>query len=179
MKRRVELVPYDPGWPERFRAEAERLAGGLEGVARRIDHIGSTAVPGLVAKPTIDILVVVEELEPDAGYRGPLERLGYLFRPDDEPEHRFFYAPPEGPRRYQVHVVRRGGPWDERHLRFRDYLRSHQEVATEYAKLKRALAVRYEDDPLAYAEAKTPFVRDVERRAAAEPGRAANRGRYP
>ncbi len=129
----------------------------LNATALRIDHIGSTAVPGLAAKPCVDIQVSVASLEPDQEYSRPLEEAGYLHRPDAEPEHRFFERPG-----FHVHVCRAGSAWERRHLAFRDHLREHADIAAEYERLKRGLAAIL-DDSGRYADAKTAFVREVER----------------
>jgi GrpB-like predicted nucleotidyltransferase (UPF0157 family) len=164
----VRIVPYDPAWPERFVQEAARLWQALAGVAVRIDHVGSTAVPGLAAKPIIDIQVSVHALEPLEAYRVPLEALGYLFVFNPEmPDFHFFGKPPERPRSYHIHVIQAGGPHEQRHLVVRDFLRAHPEVAREYAGLKRAVAEQHPGDRLSYMAGKEAFVVELERRALA------------
>src|SRR5205807_730222 len=111
-------------WPARFVAEAARLHDALGGVAVRIDHVGSTSVPGLAAKPVIDIQVSVASLVPDDGYRSPLQEEGYRFVPDpDMPDYPFFRWPRSGPAEYHVHVCQAGGEEERRHLAFRNRLR--------------------------------------------------------
>ncbi|MGH2816243.1 MAG: GrpB family protein, partial [Actinomycetota bacterium] len=91
---RVEIVPYDPAWPEQFAELGRELRAELGDIALRIDHVGSTAVPGLAAKPIIDVQVSVAAFEPLAAFRQPLERLGYVFRADNpEPTKRYFREP--------------------------------------------------------------------------------------
>ena len=162
----IEIVAYDSSWPAAFQAEAERLWSTLRGVALRIDHHGSTSVPGLAAKPVIDIQVSVAALQPLTTYRERLEALGYVHvaHPDDAfcP---FFHRPVAWPHTHHVHVVERGGLEERRTLAFRDYLRDHVDAAQEYERLKRELAMRITGiDPRvheAYANAKTDFIERV------------------
>jgi GrpB-like predicted nucleotidyltransferase (UPF0157 family) len=162
---RIEIVAYDPAWPARFAELGQELRAGLGEVALRIDHIGSTAVHGLAAKPIIDIQISVVDFEPLAAYRQPLERLGYVYRADNpERTKRYFREPPGRPRTH-VHVRRAGSFSEQWALLFRDYLRTHPEAAAEYATLKRRLAIRFRDDRRAYTDAKGPFLWKVIRKA--------------
>jgi GrpB-like predicted nucleotidyltransferase (UPF0157 family) len=161
----IEVVAYDPVWPTRFAELGRELRAGLGAVALRIDHIGSTSVPGLAAKPIIDIQVSVAEFEPLAAYRLPLEQLGFVYRAGNpERTKRYFREPPGRPR---THVqVRRAGSFSEQWaLLFRDYLRAHPQVSAEYEAVKRRLAGRYRDDRRGYAAAKEPFSWAIIRRA--------------
>ena len=119
----IEVVDYDPAWPARFEAMRARLAEALGPVAVRIDHVGSTAVPGLSAKPVIDIQVSVPDVEDEAAYRDVIEGQGFLSRMM-ESHHHYFRPPPGLPREYQVHVCSVGSDWECVHLLFRDYLRA-------------------------------------------------------
>ncbi|CAN5325505.1 GrpB family protein [soil metagenome] len=163
--RRIEVLDPDPSWPERFRAEAARIAEALGPVAARIEHIGSTSVPGLAAKPVLDVQISVRSFLPMEPYREPLERLGYVHRADDEPEHRFFRLDVEGVRSVNIHVCEVGSEWERRHITFRDHLRTHPEDAARYAELKRRLARRFPFDVLSYADAKTPFIEAIKGRS--------------
>ena len=139
----LEIVPYDPGWPAAFEAEASRIGDALGPLAVRIDHHGSTAVPGLGAKPIIDIQVSVANLQPLSAYREPLEGIGYVHMPHaDDAFAPFFHRPREWPHTHHVHVVEAGGREEQRTLAFRDYLRDHANIAREYENLKRTLAAR-------------------------------------
>src|SRR6185503_18567304 len=158
-----DIAPYDPSWPAMFEAEAVRLHRVLGPLALRIDHHGSTAVPGLAAKPVIDIQISVATLRPLESYGRPLESLGYLHVPHvDDAVCPFFHRPSQWPHSHHVHVVEAGGEEERRTLAFRDFLRDHVEFKREYAELKRALAVRYDGDlPAdreAYAMAKSEFI---------------------
>jgi GrpB-like predicted nucleotidyltransferase (UPF0157 family) len=160
------IVPYDPTWPEAFEAEAARLHAALGAVAQRIDHHGSTSVPGLSAKPIIDIQISVAALQPMANYAVPLQSLGYVHVPDpDDAVCPFFHRPAEWPHTHHVHVVEAGGIEERRTLAFRDYLREHAEVAGEYERLKRAIAAellpRDAETREAYARAKSAFIERV------------------
>jgi GrpB-like predicted nucleotidyltransferase (UPF0157 family) len=162
----IQVKPFDSGWAEEFQERAAALGEALGAVAERIDHIGSTAVAGLDAKPTIDIQVSVADLDELDSYRGPIEQLGYTFHEGSlkEAGHRFFSAPE---RAAHVHVCCSGSKWERRHLLFRDYLRAHPDAAARYVDLKHELADRYRTDREAYAEAKGTFVENE--MAAAEP----------
>jgi GrpB-like predicted nucleotidyltransferase (UPF0157 family) len=169
----VVIVDYQPAWPVAY-AEVEALLRlALGPVAVRMEHVGSTAVPGLAAKPVIDVQVSVASFEPLDDFRAPLERIGFVYRADDEPEHRFFgLTDAEGVRRVNLHVCESGGEWERRHVTFRDALRNDPDLRARYEAEKRRVAALHPDDTLAYAEAKTPWIRAEERRlgSVAEPG---------
>jgi GrpB-like predicted nucleotidyltransferase (UPF0157 family) len=159
---RLQIVRYDPKWPAAFQAEALRLRQALGTLAVRIEHNGSTAVPGLAAKPIIDLQVSVANLEPLMANREPLEAIGYLHVPHpDDSFCPFFHRPSRWPHTHHVHIVESGGAEEKRTLAFRDYLRDHAEAAAEYEQLKRSLALQSTTDPdsrEAYARAKTDFI---------------------
>lgn len=163
---RIEIVPYDPRWPAAFLSEASRLRGALDALALRIDHNGSTAVPGLGAKPIIDIQISVATLEPLAALAAKLTSVGYVHVPHpDDSFSPFFHRPLQWPHSHHVHLVERGGREERRTLAFRDYLRDHVEIAREYERLKRTLAERLvgndRESREKYAEAKSDFVERV------------------
>ena len=151
----IAVVPYDAAWPGMFAAEHDRLTASLGEVAVRIDHVGSTAVAGLAAKPWIDIQVEVRRMLPRDAYRDPLLALGYVHHPDDD-DHEFFDRRP-----YHVHVCAAGGDWARRHLAFRDLLRRSPAARAAYQSEKLRLAAEH-DDVLAYTEAKTPIIRRLQ-----------------
>ena len=161
----VEIVAYDPAWPARFAELGHELRAGLGEVALRIDHVGSTSVPGLAAKPIIDIQISVADFDPLAAYRQPLERLGYVYRADNPERTKRYFREPPGRRRTHVHVRRAGSFSEQWALLFRDYLRAHAEVAAEYAVVKRRLARRFRDDRRAYVDAKGPLLWEIIRKA--------------
>jgi GrpB-like predicted nucleotidyltransferase (UPF0157 family) len=164
----VRIVDYDPAWPAQAAAELRRLKDGLGAVAVRLEHVGSTAVPGLAAKPILDLQLSVAALEPRARYVEPLERLGYLFAPAPEsPDHHFFAKPPERPRTFHLHAGAAGSEHELRHLAVRDFLRAHDDEAAAYAALKREVASRHPQDRLAYIAGKESYVSALEARALA------------
>jgi GrpB-like predicted nucleotidyltransferase (UPF0157 family) len=156
-KRDIFLVPYDPAWPERFERERARIGSALGAMAMRIDHIGSTAVPGLVAKPIIDIDVSVTDADDDATYLPPLLEAGYLLRVR-EPGHRMVRTPALD---VHVHICTAGSDWERQHLLFRDRLRSDADDRAAYAKLKLRLAEQDWPDMNAYADAKGPLIEEI------------------
>jgi len=156
----ITVVDFDPAWPPLFREWERRLAESLLGVAVRIEHIGSTAVPGLAAKPIIDIQVSVTDLEREERYVPGFEEIGVALRSRDA-EHRYFRPAPGRPRSVQIHVCTVGGDWERDHLRFRDILRSDAATRDSYAELKRQLARRFPHDRLAYTEGKSEFIMNV------------------
>ena len=162
---RIEIVAYDPAWPGRFAELGRELRTGLGEVALRIDHIGSTSVPGLAAKPIIDLQVSVAAFEPLEAFKQPLERLGHVHRADNPERTKRYFREPPGRRRTHVHVRRAGSFSEQWALLFRDYLRAHGEVAAEYEAVKRRLAIRFVDDRHGYTDAKVPFMWEVIRRA--------------
>jgi GrpB-like predicted nucleotidyltransferase (UPF0157 family) len=162
----IRIVDYDPKWPARARRELRRIGDALGSVAARLEHVGSTAVPGLAAKPILDLQLSVAAVEPRDAYVGPLEQLGYLFVPAPEaPDYHFFARPPERPRSHHLHVCEVGSEHEHRHLALRDYLRAHGHEAGSYEALKRDVAARHPADRLAYIEGKDEFVTALEARA--------------
>jgi putative glutamine amidotransferase len=165
--RAFEIEPYDPGWPRRFETESARIAAALGDQVVRMEHVGSTAVPGLGAKPVVDIQVSVRSMVPRATYVEPLVQLGYRWALDPwTDEHEFFSRDKGGRQAFHIHVCGQGSEWERRHLAFRDWLRTHPDDAAAYERLKRDLAERHPRDTYSYTDAKTSFIRDVEARAA-------------
>jgi GrpB-like predicted nucleotidyltransferase (UPF0157 family) len=166
----IEIVDYDPAWVERYRAEEAAIRRALKPWLRDIEHIGSTAVPGLAAKPVIDIQVAVESLSATLDLVTALRSLGYEYVPEleaDLPQRRYFRRVVDGRRTDQIHVVEQADhEWWGRHVAFRDWLRGHPADRDSYADLKRSLATRFRDDRAAYTDAKTEFVQAIERAAA-------------
>ena len=164
----VRIVDYDPSWPVLAAEELRRIGEALGPAAACLEHVGSTAVPGLAAKPILDLQLSVGGLEPRARYVEPLERLGYMFVPAPEaPDYHFFAKPPERPRSHHLHVCEVASHHELRHLAVRDFLRSHDEEAARYAALKRRVVERHPQDRLAYIEGKEDYVVGLEARAVA------------
>jgi len=157
-RREIVIVDHDPAWSARFELERARITAALSELALRIDHIGSTSVPGLAAKPIVDILVEVGSLQDAAG----LERAGYVLRVRED-GHRMFRTPE---RDVHVHVWPSGSPSIATDLAFRDRLRASPEDRAVYEALKRELAAREWPDTNHYAEAKGPLIREILGRAA-------------
>ncbi len=161
----VRIADYNPAWPLRFAELGGSLREALGAVAIRIDHIGSTSVPGLAAKPVIDIQISVARLEPVQPFCAPLQRLGFVYRSDNpERTKRYFREPPGQPRTH-IHVRRAGSFSEQFALLFRDFLRACSQAATEYETVKRSLADRYRLDRNAYTGAKGPIVWEIIRQA--------------
>jgi len=171
VREEVAIAPYDQAWAEAFRSEKEHLLACLpRDLVRRVEHFGSTAVPGLAAKPIVDVLVEVTDLEAAKARIAPVlqaQGYDYFWRPthgDDGPP---FYAwfikrdPQSGTRTHHIHMVERSFTehWDR--LLFRDYLIEHPEVAREYEALKRRLASESPRDRVAYTRAKSEFIARV------------------
>jgi GrpB-like predicted nucleotidyltransferase (UPF0157 family) len=159
---RIEIVEYDASWPDRFRAEAERLAGVVPGLSWH--HIGSTAVPGLAAKPIIDMMALAENIDEHlpalverGGYQCPVAYNAALVG------RRWLCRPSAAYRTHHLHLVADPHELDRR-LRFRDALRDDPQLAFEYAALKRTLAERMPDDREGYTAAKTAFITAAEAR---------------
>lgn len=154
----VEVYDHDPGWALSYRRYEGAIRHALGGIALRIEHIGSTAVPGLAAKPVIDIQVSVADVRDLDAYRPGLESIGMRHRRHPEViEAREFFRP-DGPRVVHVHVVDAGSELERLYLLHRDYLRAHPDAATEYASLKRSLAATHRHARQRYQEAKEPFI---------------------
>jgi GrpB-like predicted nucleotidyltransferase (UPF0157 family) len=164
----IRIVDHDPVWPDLARAEISRIEAELGGLGMRLEHIGSTAVPGLAAKPIVDLQMCVAKIDPVAPYAEPLARLGYLHVPDPEfDDWQFFARPPERPRTHHLHVFEAGSPHERRHLAVRDYLRTHPDEAAEYEALKRRLVAAHPHDRLAYIDGKHRYMTELESRAVA------------
>ena len=151
----IEIVPYDPAWPLDFAALRDRLSVPLSGLASRIEHVGSTAVPGLAAKPVIDVSVVLESADHLPSAIGRLAPLGYrhlggagweaFTTPPGRPAHRLSVWAGDHPRLLES-------------LAYRDYLRTHPDTVRAYAELKYYLADRFRDDRAGYAASKSAFI---------------------
>ncbi len=162
--RSVIIADYDPRWPTMFESERTLLTQAIGDTALDIQHIGSTSVPGLAAKPIIDIVVAVANLD-EARDRcvEPLSDLGYRYVPEYEavmPERLYFNR--GEPSSHHIHMVEPASDFWKRHLLFRDYLREHPEVARDYAILKRRLAKEHGTDADGYTDAKSEFIRSIE-----------------
>lgn len=152
----VVIAEPDPRWRDAFLSERERLTTALGEGAVRIEHIGSTAVPGLAAKPVIDVMVAVRVLGPPDRYLRHVAPLGYRHQPIGSEARLFFVK--GAPRTHHLHIVKEGGEEMRRHLLFRDRLIACPQLADEYMALKRELARRFRDDRDAYVRGKSDFI---------------------
>jgi GrpB-like predicted nucleotidyltransferase (UPF0157 family) len=170
MMKPVVVVEYDPGWPELFQFFRARIANALGGLASAVEHVGSTAVPGLAAKPIIDIdvLLVSADALPAAIER--LATLGYGHQGDLGIPEREAFLTPAGDSPHHLYVCPPHSREFRRHLAFRDYLRSHPKEAKVYGDLKQALALRFSQDRDAYMAGKGECVTELLNRALANQG---------
>ena len=160
----IRLVPHDPSWASAFAAEQQRLLSLFPLELRSIEHIGSTAIPGIAAKPIVDMLAGVDSMAVADALFEQVLRHGYsTSRAFNEmlPDRRWFMLSANGRRSHHLHVVVFESPTWRKHLLFRDRLRSNEALAQAYAELKAALAVRFEHDREAYTDAKSEFVASV------------------
>jgi len=182
----VAVVRYDPRWPELFRQEADRLRASLPArLIRRIEHFGSTAVPGLAAKPIVDILVEVSSLRAARSQIAPIlkaQGYDYFWRPsfgDDLPPWYAFFIRRDrhGRRTHHIHMITRHRAFREHweRLLFRDYLISHPKAAREYGRLKAELAAAHPRDRIAYTNGKAAFIRRITAEAKKSPNLAPGR----
>jgi GrpB-like predicted nucleotidyltransferase (UPF0157 family) len=169
---KIVIHEYDPAWPFRFEEERARILEALGASVLSIEHVGSTSVPGLAAKPIIDLLVGVRRLgEARAIGVHRMQALGYTHLPQYEvwlPQELLFRKGPPGPWTHHAHVMEASNPRREEYILFRDYLRQHPLVAEDYANLKKALALVFGSDIAGFRDAKRPFVEAVLASARAE-----------
>jgi GrpB-like predicted nucleotidyltransferase (UPF0157 family) len=169
MTSKIVIADYDPHWPSMFENEKSRLIESIGQWVLDIQHIGSTSVSGLGAKPVIDIMIGVRKLqETDTHCLIPISGLGYEYikkYEDQMPYRRYFRkSQAENFLEHHIHLVEKGGEFWERHLAFRDYLRANPKAAREYEQLKRKLAPQFIDGN-EYAAAKTDFIKGIEAKA--------------
>ena len=160
----IVVAPYDPRWPDLFVEESRRLGDVFAGTTASIEHVGSTAAPGIAAKPVIDILVGLPSLAEAESRIDALESCGYHYVPEyerDLPERRYYRRPLVPPRTHHLHCVVESSEFWRRHLAFRDHLRSHPDDAREYGAMKAELAAKHPTDGVAYTQAKSPFIEKI------------------
>ncbi|MGW8724773.1 GrpB family protein [Streptomyces sp. NPDC055808] len=173
----VHIVEYDPQWPLVFAGLADTVRRGLGSLILRVEHVGSTAVPGLSAKPVIDIDVVIPTRASMPEAVEALRELGYAHEGDMGIPGREAFAAPAGTPVHHLYVCAADSPELARHLAFRDFLRTHADSARRYDELKRDLAARYRHDRAAYSTGKTAFVEGVLAQTRADADRSAGSGR--
>lgn len=162
---KIGIVNYDPSWPDLYNKEKAKILEACGDKVHTIEHIGSTSVPGLGAKPIVDILLGVKMLSDADEIISAMQRVGYMYKSDFEnvmPYRRYFTKPNQ----YHVHTVETGSAFWKRHINFRNYLRISDDDRDNYYKLKLELSKRDWNDRNDYAYAKTDFVRGIEIKAA-------------
>jgi GrpB-like predicted nucleotidyltransferase (UPF0157 family) len=176
----IEIVDHDPQWRKTFERWRDLLQSALGEVAQRVEHVGSTSVPGLPAKPIVDIQISVADLDDEPRYVAPLEGVGVQLRSRDD-LHRYFRAFPDRAREVHVHLCSSGSAWEREHLLFRDYLRADAQARDDYVAAKRRAAALWADDSMAYTDAKSEailVILDAARRWAASTRTAADGGAH-
>lgn len=162
LSRKIEVVDYDPEWPKRFESEARLVKQALGGNCLAIHHIGSTSIPGLSAKPVIDMLAVVHNIRAVDQATGAMESLGYEAKGENGMAFRRFFQKGRDARTHHVHAYQEGDPEIDRYLKFRDWLRSHPSDAEKYGQLKIKLAKQFPYDILQYCNGKDALVASID-----------------
>lgn len=163
----VEVVPPNPAWREEFELESQQLAVAIGDNLVAIHHIGSTSIPGIYAKPIIDLLVEVQDIGQIDERGGAIARIGYdVMGEYGIPGRRYFRkSRSPGIRTHHVHIYQTGNREITRHLAFRDYTIAHPETAQQYSNLKRKLAEQYPQDIDGYMDGKDEFIKTIEKKA--------------
>ena len=165
--RQVIVTPYQSSWPEAFQQEKEQLETIFGDRLLAVHHIGSTSVPGLSAKPILDILPVVDSLDGIEAFDAAMEQIGYEAKGEFGMSGRRYYRKGGDNRTHHIHLYADGNPEIIRHVVFRDYLRQHPEEVEAYSTIKERLAHQYPEDISAYIAGKDSFVKTMEQRALA------------
>lgn len=163
--RRVKVVSYDSAWIQLFQEEAEQIKRIFGDEVIETHHIGSTAIPGIHAKPVLDLMPVVREIHQADRYTSAMEQLGYVAMGENGIEGRRFFQKGGDERTHHVHVFAEGDDEITRHLRFRDFMRAHPLEAERYSRLKQRLAAAYPYDLSGYIEGKDSYIKDIDRQA--------------
>lgn len=166
--RKVEVVPHDRDWQSEFERESQQLAIAFGDNAIAIHHIGSTSIETIYAKPIIDILIEVKDIDKVDARNTAIESLGYVAMGEFGIVSRRFFRKDnrDGIRTHHLHTFEAGSPQIDRHLAFRDYMRSHPEAAQSYSQLKQKLAQQYPQDIQGYMDGKAEFIKAIDRKAA-------------
>jgi GrpB-like predicted nucleotidyltransferase (UPF0157 family) len=163
--RKVEVVPFHDNWSVMFEEEARKVHNVFGNEIVAIYHIGSTSIPGMYAKPIIDILVEVKDIESVDNYNEQMSALGYLALGEHGIFGRRFFRKGEVERTHHVHVFETGSKHITRHLAFKEYMIAHPEEAKAYSELKQKLSKQFPTDIKSYMEGKAPFIKETERKA--------------
>ena len=154
----IKVVAYDPNWPHEFEKEAKEIQFALGDVALQIHHIGSTSVPGLLAKPVIDIMLEVSNLDALDAQSNEMKKLGYEVMGEYGIAGRRYFRKGGDNRTHQIHAFLEGDDNIVRHIAFRDYLIAHSKIAQDYGELKFKIAQNCNNDIDNYCDAKDPFI---------------------
>lgn len=161
----VLVVPYDPSWQTAFDTEKQRILEACPSDSSVvIEHVGSTAVPGLCAKPILDIMIGIPSNKDGVSLVPFLAELGYFYKGENGIPGRHYFTL-GSPRTHHVHMVERNGPIWKKHLLFRDHLRNHLEDRNEYATLKKSLSESFPTDRLRYTESKNELIQTIVEKA--------------
>ncbi|WP_349729860.1 GrpB family protein [Peribacillus frigoritolerans] len=163
--RKVEVVPYRKEWSKLFHDECEKLQGIFGPELIKLYHIGSTAIPAIHAKPVIDILAVVKDVECVADFNKEMHEIGYDARGENGIAGRRFFCKGGDERTHHIHLFQKGHDEIARHLAFRDYLLAHPGEAQRYSRLKQRLAAEFPDDIKGYVNGKDDFIKKSDERA--------------
>jgi len=164
-KRRVEVVSYNSNWREMYKEESEKIKNILNDIIIDIHHIGSTAIPGIKAKPVIDILVEVKDIEEVDQYNHKMEELEYEAMGEYGIPKRRFSRKGKNNRTHHIHIFQTGNEEIKRHINFKEYLIAHPDKSREYSKLKEELANKYTYDVENYSNSKSDFIKEIDRKA--------------
>ncbi|MCF8000516.1 MAG: GrpB family protein [Halanaerobiales bacterium] len=164
-KRKISVKPYNENWKVKYNKEKYKLEKKLNDIIVKIYHIGSTAIPNIKAKPIIDILVVVEDINKVDRYNDSMQALGYEPKGEFGIENRRFFQKGGNNRTHHVHIFQKGDKEIKRHLNFRDYMRAHPKEARKYSQLKETLADKYYHDINKYIEGKNDFIAEIDNKA--------------
>ncbi len=158
----VKLVKYNPKWEQSFECEVKKIKKIFSKDALDIQHVGSTAIPGILAKPIIDIALIVPSLQKAKRYKRKLKEIGYEIKKNDTRKERLFFTKgPEKKRTHYLHIGKIGSGYAEDMILFRDYLRSHKNVAKKYSELKEKLAEQYQDKREIYTAKKEKLIKKI------------------
>ena len=163
--RKVEVKKYDPMWKQKFEVERNKLGNLFQTILVNIHHIGSTSIPGLSAKPIIDLLIEVTDIEKVNAFNNQMTELGYEAKGENGIPLRRYFQKGGDERTHHVHIYETGNSEIKRHLTFRDYLLNHPEKAKRYGKLKEQLAQHFPYDIESYIKGKDNFVKELDRKA--------------
>jgi len=161
----IEVVPHNSLWKNHFLREANKINNIMKAEIVNIHHIGSTSIPGIYAKPIIDILVEVKDINKVDNYYEEVKGLGYIARGEWGISGRRYFVKGMSERTHHVHIYQNGSSEIKRHLLFRDYLIEHPEEAKQYEELKKMLADKYRYDTAGYIDGKDAFIKEIDRKA--------------